>query len=78
MSMISFRRRAARLKSEARKREKEQHDIRETPEQKKVAAKAAPKATAAATPPPPPPAAPQPVKEEPKVEESKTKVRKDS
>ena len=50
MSMISFRRRAARLKSEARKREKEQHNIRETPEQKKVTAKAAPKAAVAPTP----------------------------
>ena len=78
MSMISFRRRAARLKSEARKREKDQHDIKETAEQKKVAAKAAPKAAVAPTPPPPPPAAPQPVKEEPKVEDNKTKVRKDS
>ena len=38
MSMISFRRRAARQKSEARKREKEQHDLRETPEQKKASA----------------------------------------
>jgi hypothetical protein len=76
MSMISFRRRAARLKSEARKREKEQHDIRETPEQKKSSAKAAPKTVAA--PPPPPPVAQVPVKEEPQPEDNKTKVRKDS
>lgn len=70
MSMISFRRRAARLKSEARKREKESHDIKEE------GSKPAPKKSVVPAPPPPVPE-PAPVREEVKFEENKAKVRKD-